>query len=137
MTLDLDNLSARRGFFDVHTPLSEQWRLEWSFDELKQYLDAVYQGLLTRRAYLHKKLGRPTANTVREVFKKRRSSVISQAMADEYVSVGLRLQEVARMFTELNQERHAYGERPCEKCGHRISAANWCFADDCKYKPTT
>lgn len=134
MTLDLDNLSARRGFFDVHTPVSEQWRLEWSFTERKQYLDAIKQDLLAKRAYLHKKLGKPSPSTVREVFKKQRSSHISQAMADEYVAVGLRIQEIDHMYIELKKERHHYNNRPCESCGEPIHAANWCFAAKCKYR---
>lgn len=103
MTLDLNNLSARRGFFDVHTPISEQPALLMSVQERKQQQREIIEFCNTLRDEVYDELGRPNKKNLRYKFKKR---VFHRRQADLvriYFSLGERIHEIEQAIAKIKK----------------------------------
>jgi hypothetical protein len=108
--LDLNNLSARRGFFDVSTPLSAQPELLLSASERKRMQNEMRAFCLLLREDLHKAMGRPNKKNLRNLFKFRVHTHHHADLVRLYFQLGDRIREIdymAQMFRSQDKAAHA------------------------------
>jgi hypothetical protein len=108
MALDRNNMEARRGFFDVNTPLSRLHELVGSHDERKAMLVQMLEAMKKERRAIHEQMGRPNRNNLKKKFhfsvdRHRHSDLVRQ-----YFAYGDRMQEVVRALEQLRVERKEY-----------------------------
>jgi predicted mannosyl-3-phosphoglycerate phosphatase (HAD superfamily) len=107
--VDIDNLSLRRGFLDMNTPLSRISELQMPLTEQREFLRQIVKEAEEERARLYEALGRPNKGNFTHYTNKkphRRMKIRagkSQAArdADRYLQLGQKIQEAQRMMREL------------------------------------
>jgi hypothetical protein len=107
--VDADNLSLRRGFLDVHTPMIHVRELQMSLEEQRAFLTQIVKDAEAERAELYEALGRPNKGNFTHYTNKqaRRRLAIrsgrSEAArnADRYLQLGKKIQEAQAVMREL------------------------------------
>lgn len=97
MVLDLENLSARRGFFDVHTPINEQSALLMGVRERREQQNAMREFCLNLRNEVWEEMGRPNKTNLRHLFKYRVHTHRHADLARLFLALGLRIDEINKI----------------------------------------